>query len=133
MDNNQIQIENEIKFDPQTGLPINRPEEAKSETAATRTLKDNFMFFAPLTIAYSIFYTFCMYKNEGGITFPFFVIGSLGFLYLCISKLGLTLKKGNIFAIISVVAISISSAFTNNADFLALNKAAIFILIICTV
>lgn len=117
--------------------PINniQPPEfpPKEESKDTKALKNQYMFFAPLTLAYAIFYTLCMYKNAGGITFPFFVIGSLGYLYLCVTKLGLTLKKSSYFSIISCVLISISTIFTDNRDFWDINELAIFILIMCVI
>ena len=102
----------------------------KFETGYTKTLKAKFMFFAPLTLAYAIFYTFCMYKNAGGITFPFFIAGTAAYLYLCVTKLGATFKKSNYFLLACAVLISIATPFTGNRDFWFYNKAAIFILIV---
>lgn len=35
---------------------------------------------------YALFYTFCLYKNASGITYPFFVVGTLVYFYFCMKK-----------------------------------------------
>lgn len=126
LQNNNIQMEQ-----PQMNAPqVNPPQIQRFETGYTKTLKAKFMFFAPLTLAYAIFYTFCMYKNAGGITFPFFIAGTAAYLYLCVTKLGATFKKSNYFLLACAVLISIATPLTGNRDFWFYNKAAIFILIV---
>ena len=40
------------------------------------------------TIAYSIFYSICMYKNMFGVTAPFWSLGTSFYLYVCMERLG---------------------------------------------
>lgn len=100
------------------------------ETAHTKTLRANNMFFGPLTLAYAVFYTFCMYKNQGGITFPFFVAGTVAYLYLCVSKLGITLRKNSYFSMICAVLISVSTVLTGDGWLWGWNKMAILLLVV---
>ena len=102
----------------------------KFETGYTKTLKSKFMFFAPLTLAYAIFYTFCMYKNQGGITFPFFIAGTVAYLFLCVTKLGATFKKSSYFSLACAVLISIATPLTGNRTFWFYNSSAVFLLIV---
>lgn len=37
---------------------------------------------------YALFYTFCLYKNTSGITYPFFVAGTLCYLFFCMRRCG---------------------------------------------
>ena len=49
----------------------------KTETAETKRMKEHFNFFGPVTFLYAVFYAFCMFHNGSGITFPFFLAGTL--------------------------------------------------------
>ncbi|MBR6487235.1 MAG: hypothetical protein IKT17_11170, partial [Lachnospiraceae bacterium] len=42
--------------------------------------------------AYALFYTFCLYKNYSGVTFPFFAVGTLCIFVYYMKKQGLTMK-----------------------------------------
>jgi len=125
MDQQALQTENnQVQVNP------NRTPIQLFETGYTKTFKAKFMFFAPLTLAYAIFYTFCMYKNQGGITFPFFVAGTVAYLYLCVTKLGATFKRNSFFSLACAVLISISTPLTGNSSFWFFNKCAIFLLVV---
>lgn len=40
----------------------------------------------PASVLYAIFYTFCLYKNTSGITYPFFIAGTLLYFFFCLKK-----------------------------------------------
>ena len=80
----------------------------KEETPETKRMKESFAFFGPVTFCYALFYTFCMFKNGSGVTFPFFVAASLLYLCFSLSKLGLTLKKGSVFYMVSMMLLAVS-------------------------
>ena len=87
----QKAVENNTWNAPAPGT--NRPAQgnpARMETEETKRMKDNFDFFGPAAFLYAVFYVFCMFRNGSGITFPFFVGGSLLFMCLSLSKLGIT-------------------------------------------
>ncbi|MBP5299114.1 MAG: hypothetical protein J6Z09_08190, partial [Lachnospiraceae bacterium] len=131
MDQQTLQNENNQFEQPQVNqAQVNPPQIQKFETGYTKTLRAKFMFFAPLTLAYAIFYTFCMYKNAGGITFPFFIAGTAAYLYLCVTKLGATFKKSSYFSLACAVLISIATPFTGDSNFWFYNKCAIFLLVV---
>ena len=56
------------------------------ETEETKRLKENYSFFGPAAFSYAVFYAFCMFRNGSGVTYPFFVAGSLLLLCLSLSK-----------------------------------------------
>lgn len=99
------------------------------ETQETKSFKGNYGFFAPAIFIYAVFYAFCMYKNDSGITFPFFVGGGLLFLCLSLPKLGLTLKKGSIFYMAASVLLGISTFCTDDARIIFFNKLGVFLLL----
>ena len=79
---------------------------------------------------YAIFYSFCLYKNLGGATFPFFVIGTLCYIWLSCKEFGLTWKRNSYFAAASAVILGISQMLTNNSFLKFFNIVGIFLLII---
>lgn len=100
----------------------------KTETPESRKLRENFRFFGPATLLYACFYAFCMYRNGSGITFPFFMVGSLLFLCCSLERLSITLRKGSGFYMTGMVLLAVSTFCTDDAKIINLNKTAIFLL-----
>ena len=100
----------------------------REDTVYTKTMKEHFSFFGIGSLLYSVFFTFCLYKNASGITYPFFVIGTLCYFFFSTQKLGVPYKKDSIFYIISIVLLGISNCLTNSEQILAMNKCGIFLL-----
>lgn len=78
-------------------------------------MKNNIKYFEITSILYALFFTFCLYNNSKGVTFPFFVAGTLYYFYLCMKKSGvekerktIAYKKGDWFYIISLLLLGIS-------------------------
>lgn len=99
------------------------------ETEETKRLKENYNFFGPAAFIYAVFYALCMFRNGSGVTYPFFVAGSLLLLYLSLSKLGTTLKRGSIFYMVSMMLLGISTFLTDDWRIIAYNKLGIFLLL----
>ena len=100
----------------------------KEDSVYTKRLKEHFPFFGIGSALYALFYTFCLYKNASGITYPFFVIGTLCYFFFSMRKLGVPYKKDSVFFIVSIVLLGISNCFTNSIPLLNLNKCGIFLL-----
>lgn len=90
-----------------------------------------FEFFGPVTLGYALFYAFCMFRNGSGISFPFFIAASLFYLCFSLSKLGLTLKKGSGFYMISMMLLAVSTFCTDDARIILFNKLGIWLLGMC--
>ena len=103
----------------------------KTETAETKRMKEHFNFFGPVTFLYAVFYAFCMFHNGSGITFPFFLAGTLLYFVFSLSKLEITLKKGSTFYMISILLLGISTFCTDGWAIISLNKLAVFLLVMC--
>lgn len=82
------------------------------------------------SIVYAIFFTFCLYKNSSGITAPFFVVGTLYYLYYCMKKLGVLIKKDAWFYMISTSLLGVSMCLTDDTKIIIMNYMGIFILFI---
>ena len=116
---------------PETMKVINGAKPFARETEETKRLKEKYQTIGPLTLLYAVFYALCMYKNASGITFPFFVAGSLGYFYYILKKLELTWKSGNIFYVVSTMLLAVSTFCTDDVRIIFFNKTGIFLLMIC--
>lgn len=87
-----------------------------------------FPFMAVGSLIYAFFYTFCLYKNASGITYPFFVGGTCFFFFFYLKKSRVTAKKFSLFIIISLMLLGISTCCTDSWVLLFFNKVAILFL-----
>ena len=93
-------------------------------------MREKFGVFGVATFVYALLYVFCMYQNKSGITYPFFVAGSLYYFYYCFGKLGLTWKKGNLFYLVSMGLLAVATICTDDAVLHFFNKTGILLLMI---
>lgn len=88
----------------------------------------HFRFFGIGSLIYAFFYTLCLYKNSSGITYPFFIGGTLCFFFLSLKRFGISAKKDSVFYIASLLLLGISTFCTDDASIIAFNKTGIFLL-----
>ena len=86
--------------------------------------------FAICSGIYAVFYSFCLYKNMGGATFPFFVIGTLCYIMFCTKEFSLTWKKDTTFFMIMVTLIGLSHPLTDKTFIHVFNVFFSFIILI---
>ena len=77
---------------------------------------------------YALFYTFCLYKNYSGVTFPFFAVGTLCFFGYYMKKQGLTMKKFSAFLIAGIMIFSVNICLTGSMVLIEFDRAFIFAL-----
>lgn len=87
-----------------------------------------FPFMGIGSLIYAFFYTFCLYKNSSGITYPFFVGGTCLFFFFYLKKSGTAIRKFTAFPAISLILLGISTCFTDSWVLLFFNKLGIFLL-----
>ena len=92
-------------------------------------IKEKFGVIGLATFLYALFYTFCLYQNLVGITFPLFVGGTYFYFAFCMKKLNIQLKKDAWFYIGSSVLLGISSFCTDSVPIQIFNFMGIFLLI----
>ena len=81
-----------------------REEEKRLEAEKkAAVMRRDFPFFGWASAVYALFYTFCLYKNASGITYPFFVAGTLIYFGLCSRRSGVPLKKDSTFTVVSML------------------------------
>lgn len=88
----------------------------------------HFRFFSIASLIYAVFYTFCLYKNSSGITYPFFIGGTLFYFFLSLKRLGITARKDSVFYVISLMLLGISTFCTDSFSIHIMNKLGIFLL-----
>ncbi len=105
------------------------PEPEKSEFENTKLLPNPlFLFMGIGSLIYAFFYTLFLYKNNSGITYPFFVGGTCFFFFLYLKKSGITAKPFSVFITISLVLLGFSTCMTDSWILIFLNKLGIFCL-----
>lgn len=87
-----------------------------------------FKFMGIGSLIYAVCYTFFLYKNNSGITYPFFVGGTCLFFFLYLKKSGITAKKFSIFITISLILLGISTCTTDSWVLIFFNKFGILCL-----
>ncbi len=61
-------------------------EERREAMRRMNRLRIPYNVFGMASAAYALFYTFCLYKNASGITYPFFIAGTLCYLFFCMKR-----------------------------------------------
>ncbi len=102
----------------------------RKDTEALKRMREQFSFFGPATFLYAVFYTFCMYKNDAGIAFLFFIIATIAYLTTVLKKLDMKLKKGSGFYLAAMVLLAVSTFCTDDARIIFFNKCGIFLLVV---
>ncbi len=97
----------------------------------------SFRKYGLITVIYAVWHTFCLYKNSSGITYPFYMLGTILLIAWARRKDGLSILKDrsgksalNIFYIISLMLLSVSKCVTANDSLLWLDGLAISLLMI---
>ena len=87
-----------------------------------------FKFMGIGSLIYAFFYTLFLYRNNSGITYPFFVGGTCLFFFLYLRKSGLTAKNFSIFITVSLLLLGLSTCMTDSWILILFNKVSIFCL-----
>ena len=59
-------------------------------------IRDNYRYFGGLSLVYGLIFTFCLYKNISGITFPICVGATIGFAILFMRKINYRIMKNSL-------------------------------------
>lgn len=111
--------------------PVTQPHQQLISESRLRVqqIRDHFGQIALATIIYAVFYTFCLYKNLTGITFPLFVGGTYGYLLFCMKTLSISRKKDAVFYIGCSLLLGISTFCTDSVPIQIFNFIGILLLI----
>ena len=98
------------------------------DTEALKTMRAKFSFFAPTTLLYAVFYAFCMFKNDAGIAYLLFIIATIVYMKMSLTRLDMKLKKGSAFYFAAMVLLAVSTFCTDDSRIIIFNKLGIFLL-----
>ena len=96
-------------------------------------IKENFHIYGVASILYGILYVVCMFKNDSGITYPFFVAGTIGYIIFVLRKLEMKFKKESKYYIIAMLLLGISTFCTDDWRIIFFNKTGVFLLTVCMI
>jgi len=91
-------------------------------------IRDNYKYFGGLSLLYGVLFTFCLYKNISGITFPLFVWATIGFSILFLKKIDYRIMKNSLPYLVGMGLLGISSAFTTSSFMHVFNIVGILLL-----
>ena len=105
----------------------NSREEEKKKNGISMHYKE----IALTTLVYAVFYTFCLYKNLTGITFPIFVIGSYCYLIFCMKRMEIPVKRDavTVFEFVCSVLLGISTFCTDSTPIQIFNFIGFLLLL----
>lgn len=86
--------------------------------------------FALYTGVFALFYSFCLYKNLRGVTFPFLVLGAIAYVFIVCKDFGFKWKKGSTVIATAIFLLSISQMLTMNTFINVFNVFGIVLLAI---
>ena len=94
-------------------------------------MKEHFTWFGKTACLFGLIYTFCLFDNPAGITFPAAVAAVILFSVLWLGKAGISLKRGLFFYFAGMLLLGISTCMTANAWIHLFNCVGI-LLLFCT-
>ncbi|MDO4293616.1 MAG: DUF4173 domain-containing protein [Eubacteriales bacterium] len=118
-----------------------KTKEAERRTARTAP-PVRFSVLGSASALYALFYTFCLYKNASGITYPFFVAGTLYYFFFCMKSCRVPSGEGKrflqgkkeraqtVFYVGSLLLLGLSVCLTADWKILWMTKLGIFLLIL---
>lgn len=103
-------------------------EQKRLRDEKLKPVSTHFPYFAGLSLAFGVLYTFCLYRNPGGITYPLFVVVAVLCGVLASLKLGRPIKAGSWFLLAAAVVIGIGTCRTAEWFLISVNGLALVLL-----
>ena len=91
-------------------------------------MRENRRWFLIMSLIYGVLFTFCLYRNLSGITFPLITAVSLWFSVLFLRKAGITFQKGTLRYFAGILLLGISTVMTDSGFFHFFNSVGIILL-----
>ncbi len=107
---------------------LEQREKKRIRDERLQPMKRNFPYFAGLSLFFALAYTFCLYRNPGGITYPLFVAAACLCGVLACRKLGCRVKRGSWFLLAAAMALGIGTCRTAEWFLVAVNGLALVLL-----
>lgn len=99
-----------------------------AEPLLLRRMREDYRFFGGLSVLYGLVFTFCLYKNLHGVTFPVCVAVTVGFSVLLLRRIEFRVAKRSAPYVAGMVLLGISTAYTSDFFFHFFNSIGIILL-----
>lgn len=93
-----------------------------------RRMREDHRWYLKMSLIYGAVFTFCLYENMSGITFPAAVVSALVFAVLFLKKMGIAFEKGTVRYFVGITLLGISTAMTDSGFFHFFNCIGIVLL-----
>lgn len=93
-----------------------------------KIVTERFPVFMGLALGFGILYTFCLYENPFGITYPVMIAGGYGVVVWMLRAMSVKIKRESWFLIAVAVLLGISTCRTADSMLIMFNKTAEFLL-----
>ena len=111
------------------GNPLNEPlEQEINEYPLHRRMRENYRYFGGLSVLYGLVFTFCLYKNLHGVTFPICVGATIGFSVMLLHKIDFKLVRQSVPYMTGMILLGISTAYMSSSFFHFFNIFGIILL-----
>lgn len=115
--------------DKKEGNPMDGPiDQEINAYPLLRRMRENYGYFGGLSVLYGLIFTFCLYKNLHGITFPICIGVTIAFSVLLLHKIDFKLVKQSAPYIAGMMLLGISTAYTSSSFFHFFNMIGIILL-----
>ena len=91
-------------------------------------MREERRWFLMMSLIYAAVFTFCLYKNMSGITFPVIAAVSLGFSVMFLQKAGIRFQKGTIRYFAGILLLGTATVLTDSIFFHFFNCVGILLL-----
>ena len=91
-------------------------------------MREERRWFLMMSLIYAVVFTFCLYKNMSGITFPVIAAVSLGFSVMFLQKAGIRFQKGSIRYFAGILLLGTATVLTDSIFFHFFNCVGILLL-----
>ena len=81
-----------------------------------------------LSSVFALFYTFCLYRNKMGLTFPLFALGTAALFLYYLRLSGRALKRGSALYLAGIALLGLNVCLTSNEIVILFDKGFIFLL-----
>ncbi len=101
----------------------------QDDVIRNREHAETFRRYAPVCFIYAVYYTFCLYRNDHGITYPFFMIATIALTLFLIKRSGRIIKKESRFYILCLMLLSVSICTTASVPLHVLGTMFVIVLL----
>lgn len=108
--------------------PVVQPVVKKEIPVMVKAVRDQFEFFGLYSLIFGVLYSFCLYRNPGGITYPVFAAGGYGIAVYMLKRLKLPVKRLSYFIMAVSVLLGVTSSLTASGLILRMNRMVLFLL-----